>query len=401
MSVACKTFDSYIKELIYYPKRAPKWLSDKRLTQLEKRILQGHLLIRENKNAKVIEELKNVSKIDIDFVKDHYHLLLGICYNNTGNYSQSERLLILATKGFEERSEYYHLFTSLFNLLMIYSNRGKVPEMATTLKRMEEICPDATITQIRLLRCQFVYAVDSNDKVTANKLIDKINKVKSDFSESDLGEHFICEFMFHIKHEKFDKAQSIIEEMKKYRNYTSTDNFNFMKELLAHLRVDKTLYVYDREFPNKSVLYQQMKVIEAMQSSHQEEAQKWWKELQLGDSHLYGDNFHYRGEKCLFSLCLDKHLKKEKTPDSFKLIKGDRPKIEVVYDILKSEIPVRKELLYELVYGETAEAKEDFIKLANLVSKVRSHYGLTIQLRKGAYILENSKKERIRLKISK
>lgn len=397
MSLIYKTFDAYIKELIYHPKRAPKWLADKRLSVLEKKILQGHLLVRENKNSKVIEDLQNVSSSEFDFVKDHLNLLLGICHNNIGSYSESEKLLSQAVDGFFQKNQDYHQFTALFNLFMVLSNSGKNNEMAPVLKKMKEICPDLMIAKIRLIRCEFIFAVDTNDTVAAKKLVHQIAKIKSNFSESDLGEHLVCEFMYYIKHEKFESAQGVLEEMKKRRNFSTTENYNFMKELLSHLTTDKTLYVYEREFPANSYLFKQMKVIESFQASNREEALKWWNILQTDQPQLYKEEFHFAGDKCLFSLCLDKHLKRSKTPLQLPIM-NNSSKVEIIYNLLSKVDSLRKEHLYELVYGEPAVEKADFIKLANLISKVRKFYGSEIMLKKGAYTLEKKKKVRLLVK---
>lgn len=390
MTVKCKTFDSYIKELIYFPRRAPKWFSDKRLTQLEKKILQGYLLIRNNKNSQVIEELKDTPSIDIDFVKDHHHLILGICYNNIGNHGLGEKFLRLAIEGFEREDIHYHQFTALFNLLILLSNTSKIKEMEPVIKKMEEICPDVKLAQLRLIRCQFIYACDVSDEKVARKLIQKIEKLKSEFAESDLTQHLLCEFMFHIKYEDFNSAEKVLDEMKGFRNYTSSDNYFFMKKLLSHLKDDSPLYVYERDLTSISFLYYQMKVIESLQCQNREEAKKFWAKLQEGSPHLYQGDFKYNGEKCLFSLCLHKHLTAQPVL-SIVIDKTDKPLHQIVFEILSQwQKPIPKGHLFELVYGEPPRDKADDTKLSKLIYKVRSIYEVEIDFKKGTYFMEKS-----------
>lgn len=388
MNVRCKTFDAYIKELIFHPRKASKWMNDKRLTIQEKKILQGYLLIRSNQSSQVISDLKNSTESDIDFVKDHWNLILGICFNNIGNFQEAEKYLKLAINSFEANQNHYHLFTALFNYILLLSNSGRISEMTAVMNRMNEICPDYRLAKIRLLRCQFIYACDLNDVDSARDLIERINSLKANFSESDLAQHQICEFMFHIKQEDLDKAQNCLDEMKKFRNYSSSENFQFMRTLLDHLRKDSTIYVYERDFPTVPVLFWQLKVIECLQGLDRREADIYWSKLKQCSPDIYQDEFKYLGEKCLFSLCLDKHLR---ACASTFIVAVDSSHPQQLFQILQDAgSPVRKELLFELIYKEHPETKDDFIKLAKLISRVRNIYGVEIISRKGTYALETN-----------
>ena len=364
-------------------------MSDNRLTILEKKILQGYLLIRNNKSSQVIQELKDSPISEFDFVRNHHDLILGICYNNVGNHTEGERLLRLAVKGFEKES--YHQFTALFNLVILLSNTGKILEMAPVIKRMEAICPEEKLARLRLLRCQFIYACDASEETEARKLIQKINKVKKEFSESDLNQHLLCEFMFYVKYEELESAQKVLEEIKTSRNYSSSDNYIFMKKLLSHLREDSPIYVYERDFDSISFLFEQLKVIESLQGNNPEDALKYWSMLKERAPHLYLDDFKYNGEKCLFSLCLDKHFK---TSNNLSLVidKSGKTLCQLAYDILaESERPIHKALFFELIYGESPIEKSDETKLSRLISKVRSAYHVEVEFKKGTYfMLKNS-----------
>src|SRR5690606_20988270 len=136
----------------------------------EKKILQGHLLVRSNKSLQAISELRSTPVSDLVFVRDHWNLLLGICYNNVGNFKDAEKHLILAIECFEQNKIHYHLFTALFNMINLLSNTNRIDEMTPILKRMEEVCPDIELAKIRLLRCQFIFACDTNDESLARNL---------------------------------------------------------------------------------------------------------------------------------------------------------------------------------------------------------------------------------------
>lgn len=398
MAVKCKTFEAYIRELIFHPEREKKWMKDRRLTLSEKKILQGHLLVRDNKYQDVISEIGSMSDSDMDFVNDQKHLLLGICYNNTGRYAEGESHLRKAAKSFEEKGHSYHHFTALFNLINNLGNLGKICEMKCVLDRMENLRVSGLLPEIRLLRCQFLYALDSNDHLLAKKLIPKIKKLKADMPESELGPQLICEFIYFIKCDDLDMAEDVLCQMKRHRKFMISENFHFMKKLLSHLREDATIYVYERDFPNRdSVLFLQIKVIEALQTGDKDEALKHWKTLQKNHgSELYQDGFNWSGEKCLFSLCLEKHRKKLNSAP-FQVIQGDGPKYQIAYEILKAANgPVKSGELFELLYGEVFEDKEDLKKLALLMMNIRKIYQVDVIARKGTYELIGLKEKTLK-----
>ena len=391
MAVRCKTFDVYLRELILHPERVKKWMKDRRLTIAEKKILNSHLLIRDNRYSDAIKELQSITNIDIDFVNDHKHLLLGICYNNTGKYAEGYDDLKKAAKGFQEDSQSYHLFTTLFNLINNLGNLGRVPEMRDIIQKMEELSISGKLQEIRLLRSQFIYASESNNFPESQILLPKIHKLKGEMPESELGAQLICEFIFHIKIEDFDSAKMVLAQMKHHRKFMVSENFHFMNKLLNHLQTDDTLYIYEREFPSpESVLFRQIKVIEALHAQELDEASKHWCFLQekYGKT-SYRDDFKWSGEKCLFSLCLEKHLNKPKVDKVvLKIVAGDGPKYQMAYEVLKNaQTPVRSEELYEILYGDLIESKDDLRKLALLMINIRKHYAVQIISRKGTYEL--------------
>lgn len=398
MAVKCKTFDAYIRELILHPERSKKWMNDKRLTMAEKKILQGHLLVRDNKHKEVIEEISSISDSEMEFVNDHKHLLLGICYNNTGRCTEALKYLRLAAIAFEKAGQNYHLFTTLFNMINNLGNLGKIEEMTPVLQRMVDLRVSGRLPETRLLRSQFIHAVDSNNNQLAHELLPRIQKLKIDMPESELGPQLVCEFMFHIKEENFDKAEAVLGEMKKHRKFMIGENFPFMKKLLSHLVENTTIYVYERDFPSQeSALYRQIKVIEALQAQNIEEAQTHWGYLQSRyGKQLYQDDFRWNGEKCLFSLCLDKHVAKRKdAPLKLQLVTGDESKYKLAYKILKNaQAPMRSGELYELLYGEIINDKEDLKKLVSLIMHIRKHYGVEIISRKGTYELVSQPSKR-------
>lgn len=399
MTVKCKTFEMYLREMIYHPERSKKWLADRRLSEIEKTVLRSHLLVRDNKSAEAFRAIESLSQSDIPFVNDQKNLLLGVCLNNMGKYNEAERYLTLARSGFEKSHQYYHLFTTLYNLTMLYRNLGKTSEMAAVVQRMTYLRIDGILPQIRSLRCQCLLALDQGHHDKVKLFIHELKELKSKMSESELGPQLITEFMFYIKNDDLQNADTILNEMKNYRKFTLSENFIFMKGLLSYLKNDSTLYVYQDKFPDPSSdLYYQMKVIEAFQLGDKKEAEKFWTKLQKEYSEsLYKNAFEWGGEKCLFSVCLEKNLRKLSTKSPLKGIKGEGPKHQKVFEILSaSPIPVKAAEIYEILYDRTVADKDDLKKLVRLIVSVRDFYQVEIVSKKGTYQLiqkENLKKK--------
>ncbi len=393
MAVRCKTFDAYIRELIAHPERSKKWMNDRRLTSAEKRILKGHLFVRNNKYQEAIEELKLITTTDFDFVMAHKNLLFGICYNNIGKYDDGLKYINLAITEFENKNQNYHLFTAYYNLINNLGNLGLIKEMSPVIDKMKALRVTGKLQEIRLLRCEFMFASDSNNFPAAEILLTKIHKLKSSIPDSELGPQLIFEFIFYIKTEQMERAEDIIVQMKKHRNFMVSENFHFMKKLLSHLLHNDTLYVYERNFTSSdSALFRQIKIIEELQSQNKDKALEHWRFLQEKfGKEVYADNFQWAGEKCLFSLCLKKNLDKvTNEKPTLKIISSETPKYQILYEALKNaKSPIRAGELYEIIYGECAEDKDDLKKLVLLVINIRKQYGAEIISRKGTYELVN------------
>lgn len=386
MSIKCKTFDAYLKEIVYHPERSKKWLNDRRLTLIEKKILSCYMLIRDNKNAEVIPIIEQLPASDIDFVNHHKNLLLGISYNNTGKFDLAEKLLKNSVQDFEQSHQPHHLFTTLFNLLMIKSNTGKFSEMPEILSKMENLRPDGKQNQIRFLRCQYIYATDVCDHEQTAVIAKKINKIKKDMSESDLIQHLVCEFMYQIKVGQINEANETLVAMKSHRKYMLSENFIFMKKLMDYLLKDSSIYVYEREFPVLKILYHQIKVIEALQAKNQQAAQTYWNILAQTMPEVFLNNFEYRAETCIFSVCLAKALNHKAPAMETLALEEDMPKHKKGFLVLeKAEAPVPKEELFKLIYGKEMEDKTEAINLSNLIAKIRTIYQVEISYKKSTY----------------
>ena len=383
----CKVFDQALKELNERPARLEKWLDDHRLTSLEKKILIGHSWIRNNLNQKVLDEVTLLSQSDIDFVEAHRLLLLGVASNNLSQLHQAQLHLEPSTRAFSQLDLHYYRFVGHFNLFLLASNKLDFQSMKQNLDIIRPIPQERPLQYLRLIRCEFIYADETNQTGLALKWLKDIEIHKDSLPESDKISHLVSEFMFRIKLEEFSEARVLLGQMKKHRKFHLSENFNYMKKLLDHLIDDKPIYAYGADFEQVPILFHQVQLIQSLEALEKEAALGHWRVLQTMMPEVYGQPFEYAGNKCLFSLALRKHLSRgEVTPSDFE---AKDSKLDQLISILRAHpAGLRKAHLYELLWGEIPHSKEDLKRLVRLVYKARQVHQIEIQTRKGSYFVE-------------
>jgi tetratricopeptide (TPR) repeat protein len=380
-----KTFEELLRNIAINPLKAKKSLSDKRLTLIEKKVIQGHLLNRDNKNDQILESFEGTPESEFAFVNAHKHLLLGIAKNSLSRFQEAEVDLKEALAVFNKIGQSYHSFTVFFNLFMVYSNQSKIKEMKSALRSMETCEVGGDTNRHRLLRCQFTMASEENDAEKARMYLDQLCAIKLLMSENDLSAHLVGEFMFLVKLGDLPASRLCLGEMKKYRKFHLSENFKFMKKMLDHLLDSEPIYVYEKDFKSVPLLYYQLSVIQSLEGVNLEEARMFWSKLQSISPDIYKQNFHYESGKCLFSLCLDKHSDAiTNRPLTFEII-GKTLEEKVYMLLLNSKGPLPTGLIFESIWGRVLESKEDLKKISRVISQVKKLYGVEINFKKGTY----------------
>lgn len=392
----CKAFDLYLRQLNHEGKNSDKWINDKRLTQTEKKIIQGHLWIRNNQNSTVLAELSHLPTSEIDFVNAHFSLLLGIANHNLTHYAESRKYLLQAEEIFSSLDLTYYQFIANFNLFLLSSNQVDLAGMKTRLEKLKSIPSGKNVMlEIRLKRCEFIFADESGEFTHAEILLGHLNKLKPDMTENDIISHLVSEFMFLVKIKALDRARLCLNEMKKHRKFHLNENFNFMKKLLDNLTDNIPIYMSQDLLKEIPVLHHQLQVIMALEASESEKALASWKALQELAPQTYGSPFEYQGTTCLFSLGLDKYRANYKVHANVENIDGT--KLSKLISILTStNASIPKAFLYELLWGELPETKDDLSKLTRLVYKARVSTGINIKTRKGCYFVEAAAKSKVK-----
>lgn len=390
--IKVKTFIQALNLFSEDPAKSKKFLEDKRLTQAEKTILSCFFLLRDNELEKAKTELEKLTEINNNIVLSQKNLLQGLILNNQGRFSEAISLIKKSLELLPKNDLTYFKFIALHNLFTISYNQKNGAEMKKMLVQMKSLKVKTQKEIIRLMRCEFVYHSFTNNVKEAMEILEEIDLVKPQMAESDIIAQLINEFKFFIKLEDFKKCQSLLAEMKSYRKFNLTENYNFMKKLLTHYLDNKPLYFQDHEFSHHPTLFNQLKIIQQLEEGKSDEAKFYWDKLQKTSPEIYHRDFTYHGEKCLFSVCLEKYLKS--TPAIILGIEGDDAsnKSELIINILeKNKAPISRDYLFECLWGRPAADKEDYVRLSRKIYRVKQSHGLDIQYKKGCYLLIKNK----------
>ena len=387
-----KTFYKLLLEYNENPTRAKSFLSDNRFTLHEKKIVQGHLLLRDKKNQEVVELLSPLAPSDLKFVESQRLMLLGCAYNNLSSFEFAHSSLLSSLKIVQSLEVPYFKFLSLYNLFWIYANLDEIKPMEETLKKLKAFLDNGEKEYIRIQRCKLCFYEMSGKLEEAKKTLEEIETSGIALSESDMIYFLTDKFKLMVQIEDLEQAKSVLVEMKKYRKFQLSENYMYMKKLLVHLMENSPIYAYHDEFKDCSLLYHQIKCIQNLEERNIPEAQAEWLKLKNIAKNTYGSEFKYKGSKCLFSLCLAKHIGQIAKPD-FQLLKSGSKLEKLIHIMVQSQGAISAALLYELIWEENVEEKEDLKKVSRLVFRANTENELNIVYHKGSYqlILAKSK----------
>ncbi len=372
-------------------RKTEKYLKDHRLTQVEKKILECWLMLRNRDLNQILEIIPNLIVDYDDLVSSQRNLIWGLAYNNLNEY---DKALPLVQKALQEIIPYevprleFNVVNTLF---IVYLNLKDEHRMKRTLDHLEKIPVVNVKQEICVLQCQYSYNAFIGRMNEAGKILDKIEDLSSEMSEIQMIAHQINRYMFYAKLEDFNGCESALQNMKRIRKFQASANFIYMRSFLDHLHKNKPIYVYQSDFDGHPFLFYQIKVVQSLEAADLKEAHKYWEFLMELAPHTYKHNFEYFGDKCVFSLALDKYrsILEQKTEP----LNTEGNKEEVLLTLLKnSKFPVKKDELYKKIWGSELVDKGDAVKLQKLVSRVRQKSGVEIQFKKECYQLIASKK---------
>jgi hypothetical protein len=156
--------------------------------------------------------------------------------------------------------------------------------------------------------------------------------------------------------------------------------------LLLNLTENKPLYAYKNDFDTFPTLYNQLLVIQNLESGQINTALESWQILQSGSPVIYLDNFEYSGDTNIFSLCLEKYRPNK---NSQVVSLEHLPKEEAILKaLMHSQQWINKEELYRMVWGQELQNKTELNRLQQCIAKLRER-GIDITYKKSAYKIES------------
>lgn len=394
INIIQKTFYKILQEIGLSPKKASQWIIDKSLTNVERKIIESLLLVRNNQNKKAVDDLYGLSNSEMPFVEAQKNFVLGIALNNLSQFKKAEDHINLALPEFERLESVHFLFNSYFNLCHIFMNTKQFIKMEKTITKMTSLALESDLQKLRLLRCEFNYCSEVGYVDKAKDLLLKIQPHKDSMCESDRISQLVSEFIFFVKVDDLQASRDCLDKMKSNRKFHLSENYNYMKKMLDHLTFNAPLYVYKDDFASTPILDYQIRIINAFEEKNFDLAKQFWEKLNKIYPELYADHFEFKGGKSLFSLCLNKHLSH---------IKKNNPLVEdqsasnlrkLILIFKNSTGPISKGFLYEQLWNAPPSEKEDLKRLSRLISRLRTEKGMNIASRKGTYLYSTPSKKK-------
>jgi tetratricopeptide (TPR) repeat protein len=385
-----KTFYKILLEFTFSIEKTKRRIADLRLTTTEKLIIEGHLNIRKNLNQEVLKTFSETSPSDLSFVESQRQLILGSALNNLSRFIEAEKHILKSIEILQKFEAPFFVFYSYHLLFTIYLNLNQPASMLKTIQAMKEI-PKSQRQETLFLICEFCYEQEVGNHSAAMNFLKEIDLRMGDLTEGDVVRQLVNKFSFFVMLEELQQAGEVLAELKQFRNYQLSENYNFMKKMLDHLTDGSPLYIYDHLFQNVPVLLHQLKVIQGLEEKNLDSARSHWEKLKVISPSTYGKAFEYHGSTCLFSLGLRKHSHAEKVP--MNLAPVGENKVDQLYSLLTlATVPMHASMIYELLWGSSPETKEDFKKVSRLISRVKKEKNVEIEFRKGVYSLVTVKK---------
>jgi hypothetical protein len=384
---------AFLEALEFYYSDADKfkgYIQDKRLSQQERKILECWLLCRDKKFSEIKEELKKIGPSSHDLVQANINLLTGLAYNNGSEYDLALPYFIEASKMYKKFKLNFHHFISAYNMAIACFNFSNPQDMKQALDEMEQMQLTKENEQKYLLEKAYYFILTQNSK-EAFKVLVQIEENISHVKESSEINYIVCRLIYYSSIKDFKACSKELKALKNLRKYNPSANYNFIKVLLEFLVSDKSIYLKESELKDHFFLFNQLKVIQALQQKRFDLALEYWNKMNQRAPHIYQDNFKYNSFKGFFFHALDKALKQSEGGCSIQ-IDQQASKQDTILSVLKqTDIPISKMDLYKLAWGSTP-VKLELKNLQNKINILRKQ-GYDIQYKCGCYILKKEAKQ--------
>lgn len=394
-TIKVKTFIQALDQACFDIRKLKSFLNDKRLSKSEKVIITCFLHLRDNQIQLTIDSLTSLVTTD-QLVESQKNLLLGSAYNNKSLYTQALPYFIKAQNQMEGFDLPKLEFIILSNLFILHFNMKDSVSMYQVLQMMHAHPISHGLGKVSLYRADFNYYSFIGDYPRAEKGLKTLEIMKGEMSEGHIISYLTNKFGYFIKRDRYEECEKTLKEMKSYRKFNLTANYNFMKQLLDHFVSNKTLYIDDADYKDFPILLYQVKVVQKLEEGDYLKAREFWDKLAIDYPGSHGSNFmDYTGDKCIFSLCLKKYENVNNLERiTFVGLPGNKEQA-LLKILTEAQVPIQQGHIYEMIWKETPESKSDFNKLVQLIYSLKKKTGIDIKSRKNCYYIGPTKKEKV------
>ncbi len=363
---------------------------DHHLSIFEKKILESMLYHKKGKYSFAINQLINF-KSNVNFLEAFRCSCIGKCYNDSTNYAEAMKYLKQSVEYFQKCNDTDYIFVPLFDLLVLHMNLKDIDNFNVFYTIFKTLPLNTQVKRFKSCQAEIFYTLLNENPNEALRKIDYINKNFSNEIEDRLGYFYILKIMALVKLSKYKTCFEILEKYSLSSGYRVRSNYKYIMSLLNFLVYKKSIYVYQRDFLEATQLYNELLVIKNLSESNVKEAKDKWKELQSNNEKLYGNDFKFGGDDCLFF----RVLQTVQSTTNF-IIQDSIDKKEIksasekLYFMLVSyATPVPKEHLISILWKEELDEKNDK-RLRSLIYIIKKNYGINILAKDGKYSIISS-----------
>jgi hypothetical protein len=387
-----KTFILAFKKLTDHNKHHKTFKVDKRLTLTEKKIIESLLYLRKNDFNSGIDLLLTLPPMNA-FVDGIKELCISHFYNNSGRLKDAQSHFILSCELLSSTSTPQFEFLSQVGNLICHFNLKDYKVVQEIFESMDRKKLKTESMQANYLQCKSLYQISINKNKQAANTIDKIFKKYPDAVENRKGYFLTIKLMALFNCQELDLFAATLDEYKKLSGFKIKENYRYMHTLFKFIYNDAPIYVYERDFESVPILFHELNVINSLEQNETQEAITSWNKLKDLRSQLYGENFQFLGDLCLFSKALQKVNKsrssKDKTMSLEELSKIKKIKAKIVYILTYLERPVSKEELIYFLWQEDLTEKSH-IRLTTQISRLRKDSEVEIKVKNGNYFIDKA-----------
>lgn len=384
-----KTFYQALLQISHSPLKAKSYLQDKRLTQLEKKILHAYFLFRDGKFTDVICQIESLEVIEPEILAQK-NLLLGLAFNNLTQFNLANEFYQRALIHFKELKlpYFYHLtLVNQFYLALTCFDQKLINSIG---KKMEMINLSNTSNPVRILRCLYHYYRINAKTKEANAIHSKLFLQFKTFSEADQLNFLMDYFQKSLIEKKYHDCYEALGHLKKLKKYYSSENYKFMFKILSFIDKGAPIYFQQKDFEKVPFLEEQMNCLRALEEGDSRKAELHWNNLSHQMNMIYLKPFQFNGDDCLFKFALNKLVKNHLSEVKPLNLEGLSVKEKILTVLKHAKNNVPQDILFELVWGRKPLNKNDYQILSKALYKMKKEKSVEIQCHKKCYFLKAS-----------